>query len=306
MALSSTAAPVQPTALNVLEVAPSAAHGPAPPFALIAVPHSTPTVVSEAERRQVTVLFCDLVDSTGLSRQLDPEDYRTVIRAYQEAAVAAIQPFDGYVAQYLGDGLLLYFGWPQAHEDTALRAVHAGLAILEALGPLNTHLEPRHGVRIAVRIGLHTGLAVVGAMGSGTRQEVLAIGDTPNLTARIQGLAGPNMVPLSAMTARLVQGAFALAELGTHHLKGVTEPMPVYHVLGPLEGYSDEVTAVPIPVPFLVGRDEEVGLLWRRWEQSKEGLGQVVLISGEPGIGKSTLVQALRAHVRREDAISHQ
>jgi hypothetical protein len=131
----------------------------------------------------VTVLFCDLVDSTRLSRQLDPEDYRTVIRAYQETVVAAIQPFDSDVAQYLGDGLLLYFGWPQAHEDAALRAVHASLAILDALEPLNTHLEPQHGMRVAVRLGLHTGLAVIGAMGSGTRQEALAMGDTPNIAA---------------------------------------------------------------------------------------------------------------------------
>jgi class 3 adenylate cyclase/tetratricopeptide (TPR) repeat protein len=247
------------------------------------------------------VLFCDLVDSTRLSRQLDPEDYRTVIRAYQEAAVAAIQPFDGYVAQYLGDGLLLYFGWPQAYEDAALRAVHASLAILDALGPLNSHLEPQYGVRVAVRLGLHTGLAVIGAVGSGTRQEALAMGDTPNITARIQGLAGLNTVALSATTARLVQGAFTLEDLGTHHLKGVTEPMPVFRLLGPREVYSDEVTAVPAPVPFLVGRNEEIGLRRRRWEQSKEGLGQVVLISGEAGIGKSTLVQALRTHVGRED-----
>jgi class 3 adenylate cyclase len=257
---------------------------------------------AEAERRQVTVLFCDLVDSTRLSRQLDPEDYRAVVRAYQEAAVAGVQPWDGYVAQYLGDGLLLYFGWPQAYEDAAVRAVWASLAILDALPPLNTRLEAQYRVRVAVHCGLHTGLAVIGAMGSGARQEQLAMGDTPNIAARIQGLAAPNTVALSAATARLVQGTFALADLGTHPLKGVAEPMPVFRVLGALEAHGDEEAAGPNQVPFLVGRDEEVGLLRRRWAQSKEGLGQVVLLSGEAGIGKTALVEILRAHVHGDGA----
>jgi len=135
-------------------------------------------------------MFCDLVASTELSQQLDAEDYRAVVRAYQAAAAAAIQPYDGYIAQYLGDGLLVYFGWPQAHEDAAPRAVHASLALLDALGPLHeTHLVPHYGVRLAIRIGLHTGLAVIGEMGGGDRYEHLAMGDTPNLAARIQGLA---------------------------------------------------------------------------------------------------------------------
>jgi class 3 adenylate cyclase/predicted ATPase len=254
----------------------------------------------DAERRQVTVLFGDLVDSTILARQLDPEDYRAVVGAYQEAAVAAMQPFDGYVAQYLGDGLLLYFGWPQAHEDAASRAVHASLAILEAMGPLNTRLAPQYGVRVAVRLGLHTGLAVIGAMGSGARQEQLAMGDTPNIAARLQGLAAPDTAVLSAATARLVQGAFALEDLGLHQIKGVEEPMAVCRVLGLHEAPDDEEAAEPARAPFLVGRDEEVGLLRRRWEQSKAGLGQVVLLSGEAGIGKSALMQALRVHVGRE------
>ena len=191
-------------------------------------------------------MFCDLVASTELSQQLDAEDYRAVVRAYQAAAAAAIQPYDGYIAQYLGDGLLVYFGWPQAHEDAAHRAVHASLALLDALGPLHeTHLVPRYGVRIAVRIGLHTGLAVIGAMGGGDRSERLAMGDTPNLAARIQGLARPNTVALSAATARLVQGAFALEDLGTQALKGVAEPMPVYRVLRPIETHHDEEETGP-------------------------------------------------------------
>src|SRR5262249_9335755 len=187
----------------------------------------------EAERRQVTVLFCDLVDSTRLSQQLDAEDYRAVVRAYQQAAVTALQPWDGYVAQYLGDGLLVYFGWPTAHEDAAVRAVHASLALLAALEPFNTtQLAPRYGVRVQVRLGVHTGLAVIGAMGGGDRHEQLAMGETPNIAARLQGLAAPDTVVLSAVTARLVQRRFALEPLGTHPLKGVTETMPVFQVLG--------------------------------------------------------------------------
>src|SRR5215813_11096278 len=287
-----------------------------PPPAQTLTPHATPTATPtdaptgslepvrhapEAERRQVTVLFCDLVDSTKLSQHLDAEDYRAVVRAYQEAAVTALQPWDGYVAQYLGDGLLVYFGWPTAHEDAAVRAVHASLALLAALEPFNTtQLEPRYGVRVQVRLGVHTGLAVIGEMGGGDRYEQLAMGDTPNIAARLQGLADPDTVVLSAVTARLVQRRFALENLGTHQLKGVTEPMPVFRVLGLPDTADDEEVATPGRAVFLVGRDEELGLLRRRWEQSKEGLGQVVLISGEAGIGKSSLVETMRAQVRRE------
>jgi class 3 adenylate cyclase/predicted ATPase len=255
----------------------------------------------EAERRQVTVLFCDLVDSTRLSQHLDAEDYRAVVRAYQQAAVTALHPWDGYVAQYLGDGLLVYFGWPTAHEDAAVRAVHASLALLAALEPLNTtHLAPRYGVRVQVRLGVHTGMAVIGDMGGGDRHEQLAMGETPNIAARLQGVADLNTVALSAVTARLVQRRFALEPLGTHPLKGVTEPMLVFRVLGLPDTADEEEAATPGSAVFLVGRDEELGLLRRRWEQSKEGLGQVVLIRGEAGIGKSSLVETLRAQVRRE------
>jgi class 3 adenylate cyclase/tetratricopeptide (TPR) repeat protein len=260
-----------------------------------------PRHAPEAERRQVTVMFCDLVDSTQLSQHLDAEDYRAVVRAYQQAAVTALQPWDGYVAQYLGDGLLVYFGWPTAHEDAVVRAVHASLALLAALEPCNTtQLAPRYGVRVQVRLGLHTGLAVIGAMGGGDRYEQLAMGETPNIAARLQGLADPDTVVLSAVTARLVQRHFALEPLGTHPLKGVTAPMPVFQVLGLPDTGNDEEADAPGRAVFLVGRDEELGLLRRRWEQSKAGLGQVVLISGEAGIGKSSLVETLRAQVRRE------
>ena len=290
-----------PAESSTMRPSPAAPPPDAQPDHLVqSAPLATTPPSPDAERRQLTVMFCDLVDSTSLAQQLDPEDYRAVVRAYQEAAVAAIQPFDGYVAQYLGDGLLVYFGYPQAHEDAAQRAVRAGLAIVDAMAPLNARLGPQYGVRVAVRLGLHTGVAVVGTVGSGARQEQLAMGDTPNIAARLQGLAAPNTVVLSAVTARLLHGAFALEDVGVQQLKGVAEPMPVFCVLGPGEPASDEAAPAPARLPFLVGREEELGLLLRRWEQSKAGLGQVVLLSGEAGIGKTALVEVLRAHVARE------
>src|SRR5215475_14951955 len=303
-----TPAVVQSTSIEAAVSLPPPAQTLTPHVTPMATPADAPTSspapvrqAPEAERRQVTVLFCDLVDSTKLSQQLDAEDYRAVVRAYQQAAVTAMQPWDGYVAQYLGDGLLVYFGWPIAHEDAVVRAVHATLALLAALEPLNnTHLDPRYGVRVQVRLGLHTGMAVIGEMGGGDRYEQLAMGETPNIAARLQGLADPDTVALSAVTARLVQRRFTLEPLGTHPLKGVTTPMPVFRVLGVPDTADDEEASLPGSAVFLVGRDEELGLLRRRWEQSKEGLGQVVLIRGEAGIGKSSLVETIRAQVRRE------
>jgi class 3 adenylate cyclase len=165
----------------------------------------------DAERRQLTVMFCDLVGSTSLSGQLDPEALRDVIRAYQASCTEVIQRFEGYVAQHLGDGLLAYFGYPGAHEDDAQRAVRAGLGIIDAMQTLNQQLEPMHGIQLAVRIGNHTGLVVIGDIGSGPRQEQLALGETPNIAARIQGLAEPGTLIMSAVTYRLVEGYFDTA-----------------------------------------------------------------------------------------------
>src|SRR5713101_9605599 len=170
----------------------------------------------EAERRQLTVMFCDLVDSTKLSSQLDPEDYREVVRAYQRVCSEVITHFDGHVAQLLGDGLLVYFGYPQAHEDDTHRAVRTGLGILAAMGDLNTRLQREKGIQLALRMGIHTGLVVVGDMGSGGRQEQLALGETPNIAARIQGLAAPNTLVISEATSRLIQGYFECETLGEH------------------------------------------------------------------------------------------
>jgi class 3 adenylate cyclase/predicted ATPase len=255
----------------------------------------------EAERRQLTVLFCDLVGSTQLSGQLDPEDLRAVVRAYQEAAAEVIESYGGHIAQYLGDGLLVYFGYPAAHEDDARRAVHTSLGIVQAIAILNTRLAAQYSVELAVRLGIHTGPVVVGQMGSAGRHEHLALGETPNLAARLQALAPANAVVISAVTARLVQGIFALEEFGTHTLHGVAEPMMVSRVRGLLATPSHDEEFVTATVSVLVGREEESGLLRRRWEQSKAGLGQVVFVSGEAGIGKSALVEALRAQVRAEE-----
>jgi class 3 adenylate cyclase len=225
-----------------------------------------------AERRQLTVMFCDLVGSTDLSGRLDPEDLREVVRAYQEAAAEVIQCYDGHIAQYLGDGLLVYFGFPVAHEDDAQRAVHTGVGIVEAMGELNMRLQADYDIELAVRIGIHTGPVVVGEMGGGGRHENLALGETPNIAARLQGLARPNMAIMSQATAQLVQRSFMLEELGPCELKGVAEPMILYAVVGSREAERDDYAAM-LPGGFdaLVGRDEEIGLLLRRWEQSKEG-----------------------------------
>ena len=191
---------------------------PADPQALQPTPRApAPSVrhAPEAERRQLTVLFCDLVDSTRLASQLDPEDLRAVVRAYQEACAKVIARFEGHIAQYLGDGLLVYFGYPLAHEDDAQRAVRAGLGMVEALGQLNIRLQQDRGVELAVRLGIHTGLVVVGEVGGGARQEQLALGETPNLAARLQGIAAPNTVVISAATLQLLGGFFTCQSLGT-------------------------------------------------------------------------------------------
>jgi class 3 adenylate cyclase len=256
----------------------------------------------DAERRQLTVLFCDLVDSTRLASQLDPEDYRAVVRAYQQTCATVIQHFDGHIAQYLGDGLLVYFGYPQAHDDDAPRAVRvrAGLSILDAMRTLSARLVQDTGVRVAIRLGIHTGLVVVGTMGGGDKQEQLALGDTPNIAARLQGLAAPDTLVLSEATYRLVQGYFVCQDLDMHTVKGLDQPIVVYQVLQESGAQSRLDVATTRGLTPLVGREEEVGLLLRRWAQSQDGLGQVVLLSGEAGIGKSRLVEVLREHAGRE------
>jgi class 3 adenylate cyclase/predicted ATPase len=244
-------------------------------------------------------MFCDLVGSTALATALDPEDMREIVRAYQEVCTAVIDRFEGYIAQYLGDGLLVYFGYPHSHEDDAQRAVRAALGIVEAMEQPSTHLRRQRDVPLSVRVGIHTGIVVVGEIGSGTRHEHLALGETPNLSARLQAIAEPDTVVISATTHRLIERWFVCRDLGVHAVKGTSTPLQVYRVLsdrsvpGGLEAVSGGVTP-------LVGRDQELGLLLGRWEQVKDGLGQVVLLSGEPGIGKSRLVRVVKDHIASE------
>jgi class 3 adenylate cyclase/predicted ATPase len=284
---------------------PSSPHSPPQP-----IPHEDqpPHVASpsaappspDAERRQLTVLFCDLVDSTVLATQLDPEDLRQVVRTYQDTCAKVIARFEGHIAQLLGDGLLVYFGYPLAHEDDAQRAVRAGLGMVEALGQLNSRLKQDRGVELSVRLGIHTGLVVVGEIGGGTRHEQLALGETPNLAARLQGLAAPNTLVISAATVPLLGGFFACQALGPHRLKGFAQPIEVYRVLYESTARSRLEAAGTSGLTPLVGRETEVTLLRERWAQVKEGSGQVVLLSGEAGIGKSRLVQVLTEQVATE------
>ncbi|MGK9169684.1 AAA family ATPase [Inquilinus limosus] len=249
----------------------------------------------QAERRQLTVMFCDLVGSTALSGSLDPEELREILRAYQAACASVIERYDGHVAKYIGDGLLAYFGIPRAHEDDAQRAVSAGLGIVEAVRHLSERLEREMGIELGVRLGVHTGLVVAGAMGFGAaREEMAIVGETPNIAARLQALASPNALVISPSTKQLVAGLFSYEDLGVHQLRGVARPMQIWRVIGerPTESRFEALHATGL-VP-LVGRDAEIDLLMRRWEQAKQGKGQVVLLCGEPGIGKSRLPEALR------------
>jgi class 3 adenylate cyclase len=254
----------------------------------------------DAERRQLTVMFVDMVDSTRLSGKLDPEDFRDIVRSYQSACTDVIQRYEGYIAQLLGDGLLVYFGYPQAHEDDAQRAIHAGLGIVEAIGLLNDHLEKTKDIRLAVRLGIHTGLVVVGEMGGENRQEQLALGETPNIAARIQGLAQPNTLVVSESTYRLVQDFFDCAPLGEQSLRGVSERLSVYRAISESAIQSRIDAAGTKGLTPLVGRHSERQLLIDCWEQARSGEGQVILINAEPGLGKSRMIQALREHLADE------
>ena len=251
-----------------------------------------------AERRQVTVMFSDLVGSTALSGRMDPEDLREVISAYQKCVAETVQRFTGYVAKYMGDGVLIYFGYPQAHEDDAERAVRAGLELVAAMGDLKTPAP------LQTRVGIATGLVVVGDLiGSGASREQAIVGETPNLAARLQGIAEPNSVVIAESTRRLVGNLFELDDLGAQELKGIAGAVSAWAALRPasFESRFDAMHATGLTQ--LAGREEELELLLRRWSKAKSGEGQVVLLSGEPGIGKSRLTAALLERVAADPHI---
>jgi class 3 adenylate cyclase len=247
-----------------------------------------------AERRQLTVMFCDLVGSTPLSTRFDPEDLREIVGSYHRCVADTVARFSGFVAKYMGDGVLIYFGYPEAHEDDAERAARAGLAVIDAVGQLATQ-EP-----LNVRIGIATGLVVVGDLiGGGAAQERGVVGETPNLAARLQALARPGTLVVADSTRRQIGTLFEIEDLGPQPLAGFAEPQRAWRVVGE-SGVVSRFEALRSGTTPLIGREEELDLLLRRWQQAKSGEGRVVLVSGEPGIGKSRLTAALSQRIETE------
>ncbi|MGV7216857.1 adenylate/guanylate cyclase domain-containing protein, partial [Bradyrhizobium sp. UFLA05-112] len=248
----------------------------------------------DAERRQVTVMFTDLVGSTALSARMDPEELREIISAYQRCVAETVRRFDGFVAKYMGDGVLVYFGYPKAHEDDAERAVRAGLALITAVTGLQTRAS------LQTRVGIATGLVVVGDLiGSGEAQERGIVGETPNLAARLQTIAEPNCVVIGEGTRKLLGDLFELQDLGAKDLKGLAGPTRSWAALrrSSIESRFEALRSGQMP---LVGRSEEFDLLLRRWHQVKSGQGRVVMLTGEPGIGKSRITVALQEHLQSD------
>ena len=272
---------------------------PAAPHALL---QPNAAVVTQGERRQLTVMFCDLVGSTALSTKIDPEDMQDVLRAYQDSCTKVIRQFDGFIAKYMGDGILIYFGYPQAQEKDSERAVLAGLAVIDTIPKLKVAITGGSQTELAVRIGVATGTVVVGeSIGEGAAQERAVVGETPNLAARLQGLAPSNGMVISELTKQLAGDGFEYLDLGRRDLKGIEEATVAWQVVGAQDAEFDGEIGAAMNAPPLVGRQEELGLLLRAWQQSKEGSGQVVSISGEAGIGKSRLIEAISDEVRNDN-----
>ena len=251
----------------------------------------------EAERRQLTVMFVDLVGSTALSARLDPEEMREVLRAYQNTVSGEISRLEGFTAKLMGDGVLAYFGWPRANEDAAERAVRAGLAVTAAV----VRLPSAKGERLTARVGIATGLVVVGDLvGEGAAQEQAVVGDTPNLAARLQALAEPGMVVIAEATRRLLGGLFELRDLGTQTLKGLVAPTSAFEVVRERAQESRFAARQGSGVASMVGRDQELAFLVERWRQAGNGEGQAVLLTGEAGIGKSRVTEALVETIQAE------
>jgi class 3 adenylate cyclase len=252
-------------------------------------PEVKPGVATSGERRHLTVLFCDLVGSTEIAARLDPEEWREVVAAYHRAAAEAITRFSGHVAKYLGDGVMAYLGWPEAHENDAERAARAGLAILEGVSKLN---QQSSHPKLSVRVGIDSGAVVVGA-GAGKDADVF--GEAANIAARVQTEAAPDTVLITIATHRLLSGLFVVEELGAQRLKGVAAPIELYRIGRPT-GVRSRIGVRGL-IQF-VGREEEVSLLLSRWERARDGEGQVVLVTGEAGIGKSRFVAEFHNRIR--------
>jgi class 3 adenylate cyclase/predicted ATPase len=273
-----------------------------PPTGVAVETTSTPPAARESERRQLTVMFCDLVGSTALSTRFDPEDMQEILRAYHDLCANVVADHHGYVAQYMGDGVLVYFGYPQARGNEAERAARAGLSIVAALAQRGLARTLPNNLELAVRVGINTGLVVVGdILGQGASREASVFGETPNLAARLQTLAQPNQVMVGPLTHQLIADAFACEDLGEHQLKGIAGPVRAWRVLHEDDIHSSQDSSLDGGGMPLVGRQEELGLLLRSWEVSKGGHGQVVLIQGDAGIGKSRLIRALRERVAGDE-----
>jgi len=256
-----------------------------------------PALREEAERRHVTVMICDLVGSTSLSARLDPEDMNAVMDAYHAACARITRTYDGFLAEFRGDGILAYFGYPLAHEDNAERTVRAALDIIAAVARLETHA----GEPLAVRIGIATGGVVIGDLSrEGALREHAVVGETPNLAARLQALAEPGMVMVAASTRRLLGDLFRLRDFGLHEVKGIAEPVATWAVEGVSDSESRFEAVRTVRLPDLIGREDEINFLLERQRLAWNGKGQIVLISGEPGIGKSRLAAALAEHIAGE------
>ncbi|TDJ70539.1 MAG: adenylate cyclase, partial [Proteobacteria bacterium] len=249
-----------------------------------------PTATTEAERRQLTVMFCDLVGSTALSAQYDPEDLSHIVRTYQDACAGIISRYEGYIARFMGDGMLVYFGYPQAHEDDAERALRTGLEIIERVG----QLKPRENLTLQTRVGVATGLVVVGkTIGEASSREQVVMGETPNLAARLQGLAEPDQLVIAESTHRLCGDVFDYYDLGEQRLKGFDNSISAYAVIGERSIESRFAARSGQHLLPIVGREQEIALLAERWRLAKAGEGQLALLTGEAGIGKSRITRAM-------------